>query len=200
MPTTVKIDGGRIRWSEGRAAEGGRVVIVEPGPVDVTPAGTNARTRVHEYGGGAWWTHGDTVFFSEFADGRLYRLDPGQAPVAITSEPAQPHAVRFADGSVSPDGSTIVCVRERHEGGEVINDLVALPVDGSGEPTVVASGHDFYAAPRFDPSGSRLAWLTWDHPRMPWDGTELWIGDATARSTSSPTGPAGGTSTGAASR
>jgi dipeptidyl aminopeptidase/acylaminoacyl peptidase len=174
-PGGVRLEGGTLRWSEGRPAEGGRVVVMEAGPTDVTPAGANVRTRVHEYGGGAWWVHGDTVFYSEFVDGRLYRLDRGGVPRPITPEPARPHALRYADGSVTPDGETIVCVRERHDGDEVVNELVALPADGSAEPRVIASGHDFYAAPRVDPSGSRLAFLSWDHPRMPWDGTELWL-------------------------
>jgi dipeptidyl aminopeptidase/acylaminoacyl peptidase len=174
-PGVVRISGGRLRWSESRPSEGGRVVVVEPGPTDVTPAGTNARTRVHEYGGGAWWPHGDTVYYSDFADGRLYRLDAGGTPAPITPEPGRPHALRYADGCVTPDGETIVCVRERHDGGAVENELVALPADGSAEPRVIASGHDFYAAPRVSPDGSRLAWLTWDHPQMPWDGTELWV-------------------------
>ena len=78
---------------------------------------------------------------------------------------------------MTPDGETVICVRERHEGGEVSNELVALPADGSAEPQVLVSGHDFFMAPRLDPAGRRLAWLAWDHPRMPWDGTELWVAD-----------------------
>ena len=178
----VGVDGARVRWAESRPDEGGRVVIVEARPggttADVTPAGTNARTRVHEYGGGAVWYHGDTVFFSEFADGRLYRLDAvGGEPRPITPEPAEPHALRYADGTVTPDGSVIVCVRERHEAGEVHNELVLFPADGSAEPHTIAAGHDFFMAPRLDPAGRRLAWLAWDHPRMPWDGTELWTAE-----------------------
>lgn len=175
-PGAVSIDGGRLRWSESRPSEGGRVVVLEPGPLEATPPGANARTRVHEYGGGAWWAHGDTLFYSEFRDGRLYRVDrAGTAPVAVTAEGPKPNALRYADGRVTPDGTTIVCVRERHEGSEVHNELVALPADGSSEPRVVASGRDFYAAPRVDPGGTRLAWLSWEHPRMPWDGTTLWV-------------------------
>jgi len=167
---TVAVDGSRTRWSESRPEEGGRVVVVDSDAGDLTPAGSNARTRVHEYGGGAVWYHGDTVFYSEFSDSRLYR---DGAP--ITPEPPEPNSLRYADGVVTPDGATIVCVRERHEGGEVINELVSLPSDGSEPPTVIQSGHDFYMAPRFDPAGERLAWLAWDHPNMPWDGTFLYL-------------------------
>jgi dipeptidyl aminopeptidase/acylaminoacyl peptidase len=156
-------------------------VVVEAGPqgvVDVIPSTANARTRVHEYGGGAVWCHGDTVFYSEFADSRLYRVEgAGAEPRAITPEPAEPHALRYADGVVTPDGRTVICVRERHDGDEVVNELVSLPADGSAEARVLVSGHDFFMAPRLDPAGERLAWLAWDHPQMPWDGTELWVGE-----------------------
>lgn len=171
---TVEAAPGRVRWGELRPEENGRHVVVDSRLGDLTPAGSNARTRVHEYGGGAVWYHGDTVYYVEFADSRLYRVDGGEAR-PITPEPAAEHGLRYADGVVAPDGATVVCVRERHEGGEVINELVSFPADGSGEATIVHSGHDFYMAPRLDPSGRRLAWLAWDHPNMPWDGTYLYV-------------------------
>ncbi|HET8894262.1 MAG TPA: prolyl oligopeptidase family serine peptidase [Gaiellaceae bacterium] len=164
------IDGVRVLWSESRPREGGRYAVVDSAGAELTPPGANARTRVHEYGGGAVWYHGDTVYYSEFADSRLHRDG-----VAITPEPPAPNSLRYADGTVSPDGKTIVCVRERHEADDVLNELVSLPADGSAEPTIVESGHDFYAAPRFSPSGGQIAWLAWDHPNMPWDGTILYL-------------------------
>jgi dipeptidyl aminopeptidase/acylaminoacyl peptidase len=169
-----------VYWLEGRPHERGRTVLVfrpEGGdPVDVVPDSFNVRTRVHEYGGGAWWRHEDVVFASSFDDSRVYRFDaPGAEPQPVTPEPPEPNSLRYADGVVTPDGSLVVCVRERHEGGEVLNELVAFPADGSADPRVVASGHDFYASPRLDRSGGRLAWITWDHPRMPFDGTELHV-------------------------
>ena len=178
----VDVSGGRVRWAEARADEGGRTTVVEARPggevVDLIPAGANARTRVHEYGGGAIWYHGDTVFYSDFSDSRLYRVDgAGAEPQPITPEPGEPHAMRYADGVVTPNGKTVICVRERHADGNVDNELVSLPADGSAEPVVLVSGHDFFMAPRLDPAGRRLAWLAWDHPRMPWDGTELWVGE-----------------------
>jgi dipeptidyl aminopeptidase/acylaminoacyl peptidase len=179
--SVVDVRGGSVRWTESRAAENGRTVVVEWSDgtiVDVTPTGCNARTRVHEYGGGAVWTHDDTVFFSEFADSRVYRVDrPGATPVPVTPQPSAPHALRYADGRATPDGAVVVCVRERHEADEVANELIAFPADGSAPPQVIASGHDFYAAPRIDADGRRLAWLSWDHANMPWDGTELWLAD-----------------------
>ena len=110
----------------------------------------------------------------------LSRRRSGGAPRPISPEPSEPHKLRYADGVVTPDGATVICVRERHEGGEVVNDIVSLPADGSAEPQVLVTGHDFFMAPRVDPAGKRLAWLAWDHPRMPWDGTELRVADLDA--------------------
>ena len=182
----VRVDGDEVWWSEGRPQEGGRQVVVKaaPGepPADVLPHPYSARSRVHEYGGGAFAVYRGTLLFSNFVDQRLWRLDPGGSPRPLTSEPAAPGAVRFADGAVTGDGRWLACVRERHPGdggGRVVNDLVALPTSGEGEPLVLAEGRDFYASPRFSSDG-RLAWLCWDHPNMPWDGTELWVADADA--------------------
>ncbi len=171
---------GAVWWAEGRPSEGGRVVLMRrpPGgePEAVTPATVNVRTRVHEYGGGAWrLAADDLVLFVEFADQRLYRQRLGEDPVAITPAPETPAGLRYADFDVAPDGRTAVCVREVHGEGEAENQVVALPLDGSAEPTVLAAGRDFYSFPRISPDGARLAWTCWDHPNMPWDGTELWV-------------------------
>lgn len=173
---------GVVWWLEERPAEGGRaaVVRVDPrsDPADVTPAGSNVRTKVHEYGGGAFVVHGDVVWFSNFTDQRLYRQELGGEPQAITADTQGRH--RYADGRVTLDGSTLICVRERHDDEGVVNELVALATDGSSEPVVVAGGRDFYAAPRLSPDGAHLAWLTWDMPWMPWDGCELWRAEVPA--------------------
>lgn len=185
--------GGSLYWVELRPTEDGRYAVVRRGPdgamADVTPAGRSARTLVHEYGGGMYVAFrnehgGESVIFSDQADQRLYRQDleagagePARwsAPAPITPAPPAERAHRYADGRVTPDGRLLVSVRERHEAeGSVVNELVSLPTDGSAEPRVIAGGHDFYAAPRLSADGRRLAWLHWDHPRMPWDGTELW--------------------------
>jgi dipeptidyl aminopeptidase/acylaminoacyl peptidase len=180
----VEVDGDRVYWLEGRPSEGGRQVVVmgAPGdePRDALGSEWSARTIVHEYGGGSYAVADGVVFFSNFADQRLYRIDAGAAPRPLTPEPPEPMAYRYADTRVSPDGRWLVCVRERHLEGEVVNDIVLLDAVGGGEPGEEVSGADFFSAPRFSPDGRRLAWLCWCHPHMPWDGTELWtaeIGD-----------------------
>ena len=177
-------------WIESRPSEGGRQPLLRHSPdgttSEVTPSGFNARTRVHEYGGGEHWVHNGVTFATNFVDQCLYRFDsataegPGapDAPKSqpITPEPATPAADRYADGDLTPDGALIYCVRERHtEGSEAANELVVLPADGSAEPTVIGTGTDFVSSPRVSPDGTTLAWLSWDHPRMPWDGTALHI-------------------------
>jgi dipeptidyl aminopeptidase/acylaminoacyl peptidase len=171
---------GAVWWAEGRPSEGGRVVLMRrPAggePEAVTPAEANARTRVHEYGGGAWaLIADDLVLFVDFADQRLYRQRLSEEPVAITPEPETAAGLRYADFRLAPDGRTVVGVREVHGEGEAENQIVALALDGSGEPAVLAGGRDFYSFPRVSPDGAWLAWTCWDHPNMPWDGTELWV-------------------------
>ena len=174
-----------VWWAEGRPEEGGRVQLVRQGadgqPVDMLPEGYSARTRVHEYGGGAWYLHGPDVVFSNWADQRLYRLDGGRAaPEPLTPEPAVPMGDRYADGRPTIDGRWWVCVRERHtvDGTEPVNELVGIELRPTGaprEPIVLATGHDFVAAPRLSSDGRFVAFLRWDHPDMPWDGTELCV-------------------------
>jgi len=190
--------GESLYWSEMRPIEDGRYVVVRRGAgggiADVTPPGVSARTLVHEYGGGMYAAFRNTsgaesVVFSDYADQRLYRQDleveaPSgtaggsarwSAPRPLTPEPPRTRSLRYADGRVAPDGRLLVCVHERHEAdGSVVNELVALTTDRSAPARTIASGHDFFAAPRISPDGRRLAWLCWDHPLMPWDGTELW--------------------------
>jgi dipeptidyl aminopeptidase/acylaminoacyl peptidase len=172
------LEDGIAYWLEGRPSEGGRQVLVKGGawssPVDLTPPGFNARTTVHEYGGGSYLVHRGTVYFSNFADQRLYRQSDSGDPEPVTPDTDGRH--RYADGRVMPDGGVLVCVRERHEDDGVVNELVAVPL-GGGEIVTIAGGRDFYSAPRISPDGTRLAWLSWDLPWMPWDGCELWVAD-----------------------
>ncbi|WP_208026951.1 S9 family peptidase [Rhabdothermincola sediminis] len=176
-----------VWWSELRPQEGGRVAVVRHRPggeqLDVLPEGWSARTRVHEYGGGAWWLHDDALFFANWADQRLYRLDGHGSPRPLTPEPPRPGADRYADGRVTVDGRFVVCVRERHrDGAEPVNELVALDAHDGGEPAVLVSGPDFVSFPRLSPDGRRLCWTQWNHPDMPWDATELWVAELEERS------------------
>ena len=180
---SVQIVGRAVYWIERRPREGGRSVIMcdngSAAQSELTPPKFNARTRVHEYGGGAFTVHESTIYFSNFDDQRLYRQDVGAALIPITPEPGIPSGARYADMQVTNDGRLVFCVREVHseDGEPPVNDVVVIPTDGSWPPMTVVSGHDFFAAPRISPDGRRLAWIAWDHPLMPWDGCELWVGD-----------------------
>lgn len=180
----VVLDGDDIYWAEGRPAEKGRNVIVRRTPnggvEDVTPEGHNARTRVHEYGGGSYTVADGTVYYSNFADQRLYRQRPGGHPAAITPDGID---LRYADAVVDAPSSRLIAVREDHSDlgrtGEAVNEIVCVSTDPElGAPEeVLVTGADFYSNPRLSPDGERLCWLQWSHPNMPWDGCELWVGD-----------------------
>jgi dipeptidyl aminopeptidase/acylaminoacyl peptidase len=172
----IVVDGVDLYWSESRAQEGGRSAIVRcdaDGEIkDMVPEGFNSRSRVHEYGGGSYAVSDGVIVSSDFEDQRVYRVEDGRA-VPITPEPESPAGDRYADFVFH--GDVMISVREHHqEGSEPTNSLVAFPLDGSAGPTVIADGHDFFASPRVSPNGGSLVWLSWDHPQMPWDGTELW--------------------------
>lgn len=189
--------GDEIWWLEARPTEEGRLAVrrlprpraaatvgsgstgadtadtADTQPVDVLPAPWNARTRVHEYGGGAWTTtDAGALVFAEYSDQRLYRLDPGSTePIAITPDGA---GYRFGDLNVI--GDEVIAIRETHTDGDLARDIVAVALDGSGIRSIVG-GSRFLANPRFSPDGTRLAWIAWEHPQMPWDGTELRVGE-----------------------
>ncbi len=180
---SVDVVGGGVYWLEGKPLEAGRIVLVRRASdttrQELTPKPLSVRTRVHEYGGGAYVVDRSSVFFSNFADQRLYRQDVGADPKPITPEPTIPAGLRYADAQLTPDGRLLVCVREVHEsdGSTATNELVVLAADGSTQARVIAAGHDFYSSPRISPDGTRIAWMVWDHPRMPWDGSEVCVGD-----------------------
>ena len=172
----VALDGEDIYWVEMRPSEGGRMVLVKHDPegetVDVTPEPYSVRTRVHEYGGGAFLVHEEVVYFSNYSDQRIYRQEKGGEPQAITPDVE----MRYADGCFDPARNSIICVREDHTGeGEPVNCIVAVDVLGKTEQQVLSKGSDFCSNPRISPDGAKLAWLTWDHPNMPWDGTFLLV-------------------------
>jgi dipeptidyl aminopeptidase/acylaminoacyl peptidase len=168
-------DGDTIYWTESRPSEGGRTVLRQrraDGTVaDLTPSGFNIRSRVHEYGGGAYTVHDGVVYFCNDADQRLHVQAPGEPPRALTASGPW----RYADMRFDAPRERLLAVRETHgeDLDEPENALVAIDLDGA--VSVLAAGADFYAAPRLSPDGRRLAWLSWDHPDMPWDSCRLWL-------------------------
>ena len=190
----IVLDGEDTYWNELRPTEGGRIVIVRRTSggqtTDITLSPFNARTRVHEYGGGAFAVTKGEIYFSNFGDQRIYRQQPGAMPHPITPEVK----LRYADMTICRR-NRMICVREDHTvaGREPVNTLVSLKLEGCKGGQILVSGNDFYSSPRISADGSRLAWLTWNHPSMPWDGTELWVGELrTDGSLSHPERVAGG--------
>lgn len=170
----VAVDGETLYWVEGRPEEQGRYVIVRRTPdgkiEDALPAPFSARTTVHEYGGGALAAADGTVFFTNYADQRLWRIDSGKAPQPITAE----SKLRFADFVYDRAHNRLISVCEDHsaQGHEPANRIVAISL-ADGKVTTLVEGADFYSNPRLSPDGRQLSWLSWNHPSMPWDGTEL---------------------------
>ncbi len=175
----VALDGAEICWSEMRPIERGRNAIVRfhDGRIEeVLPDPYSARSRAHEYGGGAFNVADGVVYFCNDADQRIYRIERDAAPRAVTPEAKR----RYADLVVDRSHRRLIAVCEDHSGAVVQNLLVAIDLDGTGSPRTLVSGADFYAAPRIAPDGRQLTWFCWNHPDMPWDGTELWLADLRA--------------------
>lgn len=180
------VDGETLYWLEQRPQEAGRTVLVRLSEAgfaeDVTPAPFNCRSRVHEYGGGAVAVRDGVIVFSNFADNRVYVIEPGsdRQPRALTPE----DKLRYADFQIDLPNRRVIAVREDHRvAGEPANALVAISLDPGPVPNdgrVLAAGADFYAYPRISPDRRRLAWIDWNHPNMPWDGTRLCIADLRA--------------------
>ena len=185
----LQATGGGLAWIESRPDEGGRSTLIRHHAGrsrELTPAPASPRSRVHEYGGGAYCVGGETAYFVEFADQNIYAVSiDGGGPRQITRGNA---SERFGD--LAWDGAALLAVRETHGDGEPKNDLVRVAVD-TGRVSVLHRGHDFYAAPRPSADG-RLAFLVWDHPNMPWDGTQLVVADYDGAALANATVVAGG--------
>ncbi|HKZ44337.1 MAG TPA: S9 family peptidase [Anaerolineales bacterium] len=175
----IQSDGESIYWLENRPEESGRIVVMKFSNNDgearnIIPEGFNVRSRVHEYGGGAYTVNNGIVYFCNFNDQRIYAIKPGGEPTVITPAGGK----RFADLLFDPKRNRIVCVCEDHEidEGKVINSIVSISMDEDHQIIELAAGHDFFSNPRISPDGGMLCWLSWDHPNLPWDGSDLWVG------------------------
>jgi len=173
----IRVNGPDVYWNEFRPLEGGRYVVIRQTPsgqrLVVNPDPLNARTRVHEYGGGSYVVAYGGAIFSNFNDQRLYSSqDVGEA-APLTSI----GSYRYADASFDPHMGRVICVREDHNSQEPVNSIVSVNTVHGGPGEVLVRGNDFYAAPRISADGRRLAYLTWNHPFMPWDRAELWVAE-----------------------
>ncbi len=182
----LQYSAGSLWWLELRPDEGGRVQAIrqrldgdgapDGAPEELLEDPMSARTRVHEYGGGALWVHGTTAYVCSWEDQRIWCVPQDGPAAAITPEPTERHGDRYADGDTSPDGNWVACVRESHGrpgAAEAINEIVLVDATGATAPRVLVQGPDFVARPRWSPDGSFLAWLQWDHPDMPWDAASV---------------------------
>jgi len=175
----VAVSAGEIYWREVRPGEQGRSTIMKQAAdgriVEITPPPFNARATVHEYGGGSFVVADDAVYFSNFSDQRIYKLRPGMEPQPVTPKVN----MRYADGVMDMYRGRMICVREdhTHSDQDATNTITSLSLDGEDSGKVLVSGNDFYSSPRLSPDGSRLAWITWNHPNMSWDGTELSVAE-----------------------
>jgi dipeptidyl aminopeptidase/acylaminoacyl peptidase len=170
----IRVDGEDIYWVESRPAEAGRYVIMRRTPdgaiSECIPPDFYARTTVHEYGGGIFTVADGILYFSNFKDQHLYRQPVGGQPELLTPG----DGYRYADLVVDRKRNRLICIRQDHTGpGEAVNTIVGISLDGGDNGQVLAEGNNFYSSARLSPDGTKLAYLTWNHPNMPWDGCEL---------------------------
>jgi dipeptidyl aminopeptidase/acylaminoacyl peptidase/uncharacterized protein YndB with AHSA1/START domain len=174
----IRVSDSAAYWVESRPADGGRHVIVraspEGAPIELTAGGFDVRTRVHEYGGAPYLADHGSLYFSNFADQRVYAQHGSDAPAALT-----PEGYRYADFDLHPSARRLFCVREDHTRNdrEPRNTIVALDAEHGGAGTVLFSDSDFVAYPRVSPEGARIAFIAWNHPDMPWDATTLYVAE-----------------------
>ena len=174
----IRSNGSDLYFLEGRPEESGRYVIVKQasdGKIsDAIPKEFNSRNAVHEYGGGSYAVGQKNIYFTNWNDQRIYKVN-GENVNPITKEPPFEKSIRYSDLTLSIDEEWLFCVRETHfEKEEAKNELVAISTTENSQ-IVLCTGRDFYSSPRINPTNKEICWLEWDHPNMPWDGTELFI-------------------------
>jgi dipeptidyl aminopeptidase/acylaminoacyl peptidase len=176
----IQVSGGQVFWTEGRPEEKGRTALMSWRKGDdireLSPSDGDIRTRTHEYGGGAFLASSQRHFVILNKDQQIHELMDGKIVKQITHDPD----CRYADLCLDLERNRIYAIEEDHsDPHHVKNAIVAIALDGSGSSVRLVQGHDFFSNPRLSPDGSRLAFLQWDHPNMPWDGTELCLAEMT---------------------
>ncbi|WP_019506979.1 S9 family peptidase [Pleurocapsa sp. PCC 7319] len=173
---SIVVNGDDIYWLEKRPQEKGRNLIVryskQRGIKSITPSPLSVRSKIHEYGGGAFIVEQDTIYFSNYSDGRIYQQVLPKPPQALTNKVQQ----RYGDIIVDPSRNRLICVCEDHSprDREAISTIISIDLS-TGRIRNLVTGADFYSSPRLSPNGEWLAWLSWNHPDMPWDSTFLWL-------------------------
>ncbi len=195
---SIVLDGTDIYWLESRPQEAGRNVVVRRSSdgkiTDITPPEYNVRNRVHEYGGAAYTVVDRQVYFSNHSDGCLYTQDlTGEHPDRVRQLTFDRHK-RYADLIIDPHHQRLICVQEEHDSADLepLNTIVSISLTNAKDRYVLVGGCDFYAAPRLSPNGGKLAWLSWNHPNLPWDGTNLQLANVVNGFLSAPMLIAGG--------
>ena len=196
--SSIVLDGTDIYWLESRPQEAGRSVIVrrtaDGQTTDITPPAYNVRDRVHEYGGAPYTVVDGRVYFSNNSDNCLYIQDLTAADPTVVRQLTHDATKRYADLSVDTHRQRLICVQEEHDSAdfEPLNTIVSISLTQPKDLHVLAGGCDFYAAPRLNADGTKLAWLSWNHPNLPWDGTNLQVATVSNGYLSAPTLVAGG--------
>ncbi len=172
---SIAINNDSVYWLEKRPQEQGRNLIVghfnQGGTQEITPVPLSVRSKIHEYGGGAFTVEQDTVYFSNYQDGRIYRQIMGQQPKPLTNK----LDLRYGDLVLDKERNRLICICEDHQtDGEAKNSIVSIDIS-TGKIQDLLAGDDFYSSPRLSPDGQHLVWLSWNHPDMPWDSSSLWL-------------------------
>tara|TARA_R110000751_G_C13775172_1_gene480539 strand:- start:235 stop:2226 length:1992 start_codon:yes stop_codon:yes gene_type:complete len=169
----LTVENDQLYFVESKASANGKNVLFKLSPqntaIKLTSTEVSVRTRVHEYGGRPYLVDGDTIYYSQFTNQKIYRVSQNSAAEAITSE-----KLRYMDCIADHKNNRLICVREDHRGiGEPINTLVAISLSYSNQESILFEGTDFVSDPHLSPDGNSVAFITWSHPNMPWDDTQL---------------------------
>ena len=169
------IEDDQLSFIERSASANGRNILVRlnenSSPDQLTSSDMSVRSRVHEYGGRPYSIDGENIYYSQFSDQKIYKRSPGGEAQALTIE-----GLRYMGCLVDREHNQLICVREDHRGeGEAVNTLVGVSLTDGGEGRILFQGTDFVSSPQLSPDGKTIAFITWSHPNMRWDDTQLRI-------------------------